>query len=141
MRKMLGVLVLGMFVLSFGMISATSFGTIVAGTIYAENSGAPVEGAYVEVTCDGNTETTTSSVGGYYEFTLSESVCSGDNEISVFASHPSYGSNVKTGFACSQGCSWDVAIIHVPLVPEFGVVVGMLTMLSAVAVFFVARKD
>jgi hypothetical protein len=34
----------------------------------------------------------------------------------------------------------DVACVNVPLVPEFGAIVGVLTALGALGVFFVVRR-
>jgi hypothetical protein len=34
----------------------------------------------------------------------------------------------------------NVGIINVPLIPEFGLLIGSLTVISAVAVFFVVRR-
>jgi len=35
----------------------------------------------------------------------------------------------------------DVGIVNVPLVPEFGFVVGIMTILASVGVFLVVRRD
>jgi hypothetical protein len=38
------------------------------------------------------------------------------------------------------GLNLDVGIVNVPMVPEFGLVVGLTTMLGALGVFFVVRR-
>jgi hypothetical protein len=34
----------------------------------------------------------------------------------------------------------DLAIVNVPLVPEFGLIIGMTTILGALGIFFAVRK-
>ena len=37
--------------------------------------------------------------------------------------------------------SFDVLVLDIPLVPEFGVVIGILTVFGAVGIFFFVRKN
>lgn len=138
--------------------------TIIAGKIYNVDYTDVIEGAKVEVTCgndeDGyNTLTMFSLPDGAYrvEFNSTNGFCLVDDSLSVYAEKDGLTGQkdgiVKAAGTCentpgpdTENClinvfdDVNVAVVNVPLVPEFGTVVGVLTILSAVGVFFVVRK-
>jgi len=157
MKNLNGVLVLGILLL-VGLVSADSgcsivngqsvnsgdcVGmTLISGTIYSPDPYVGISGASVEVECNGNVKNTFSFFGGMYAVYFNQNECEAGNTVNVYASHPDYGANSRSGVVSEMfPLVLDVATVNVPLVPEFGVVLGMLTMLSAVGIFFVVRKD
>jgi len=87
---------------------------------------------------------TTSSDGGKYAFKFSETGsdgCNGGDSVKIEGTYGSlYGWQNATVTNDFVG-DLDLAILNVPLVPEFGFLIGMVTMISAVTVFFVIRKN
>ena len=135
----LGVMVL-FLVLALSLVSAK---TLIAGKIYNSDYSETISGASVEVTCNSYTETTTSLSDGSYAVTFNETgqnSCNNGSTVEVYAEKGGlYGS--KSGVVNDDVVlDWDIAIVNVPLIPEFGIFVGMLTVLSALGVFFLVRK-
>ena len=138
---MFGVLI-AMVVLFVGAVSAK---TLITGKIYNADYTETISNANVEVTCNGNVKNTSSLDDGSYSVTYSENgaeSCNNDDILSVFASHPDYGANMRDGVIHDNAFDkWDLAVVNVPLVPEFGFFVGGLTILGAVGIFFfISRK-
>ena len=116
--------------------------TLVRGIIYSSDTSAGISDASVEVSCNGHVESTISFLAGEYAVLFNQSECGKGDTVSVYASHPDYGANSRSGVVSDTSILvLDLATVNVPLVPEFGAVVGVLTMLSAVGLFFVVRKD
>lgn len=117
--------------------------TVVGGTIYQEELSNGIEGAGVWVTCNGETLYTTSIEDGVYSVDFDCDVCDYGDPVTVHATYQdltgeSLGEiNMKS--ETSLGTELNVGIVNVPLVPEFGTVVGILTFLGAMGVFFVVR--
>lgn len=139
------VLMFGLIVLSFGMVSAK---TMISGIIYNEDYEGVVSGANVSISCAHgeftNVRNAVSMSDGMYSVNFSESGSDGCNDgdvVSVFAIKDGL-SGSKSGVVHNDVVgTWDIAVVNVSMVPEFGAVVGVLTMLSAVGLFFVVRKD
>lgn len=150
-------LMLGIMILSIAAVSAQ---TTIAGKIYNHDYTEVIEGADVTVTCGGNVLTYTSLADGAYSVTYLNEVtgapaCTVGDTLTVEGSFGDlYG--IKQGTLVGSGdCTdpasencvitiangFDLAVVNVPLVPEFGLVVGVATALSAVALFFVVRKN
>lgn len=149
MKKLFSLMILGLLVLSIGTVSAY---TLIAGKIYDYNYQNTIEGASVIVSCAHNTssgiiintQNTTSLSNGVYFVEFSESVnsgCDGGDIVTVSATKDGlYGSN--SGVVHENVVeTLDLAIVNVPLVPEFGFFIGALTLLSAVGVFFIIRRE
>ena len=156
MKKILSVLMLTVMVLAFaGMASAsvpvcaTVQTTFVSGTITdATNGNALVSGADVTVTCNGVVKHSTSDVNGGYSVQYTALECPANSEVSVSATHAGLNGNSDTitwSFLNQQvGCLQlivNVACGNVPLVPEFGAIIGGLTVLGALGAFFVVRRN
>lgn len=140
MKKVFGIMLVVMFMFSLSLVSADR--TLINGKIlYDGDIDNPVVNAFVNVTCNGNSVVTNSSACGNYWVDFVPSECTNGDIVIVSATKDGlYGS--RTGIVEDSGISGlDIAVINVPLVPEFGFFVGMLTILSAVMVFFVVRKD
>ncbi|MCK4649600.1 hypothetical protein KAT36_00045 [Candidatus Pacearchaeota archaeon] len=145
MKKMMALALIGMFVLSFGFASAK---TLVAGKIYNADYSDVIGGADVTVSCDHNGVVSvgnTISLGdGSYGVEFDEigsNACNNGDFLTVYAEKGSLTGMNSGEINDDVIGDWDLAVVNVPLVPEFGFVVGMLTVLSAVCVFFVVRKD
>jgi hypothetical protein len=137
------------FVFLFSILGVVSAQTIIAGKIYNSDYSSTVAGANVTVTCNGNVQNTLSLSDGAYSVTYGEpeevevlaTSCDSGDSLMVEASHPDYGSGSATGIIHDDMVlTWDVAVVNVPLVPEFGFFVGSLTLVSAIVVFFVVRR-
>jgi hypothetical protein len=143
MNKKFSFIILSMaFVLAISaMASATPIvNTIVTGVIYNNPTFTnTVSGANVTVNCNGHIKNTLSLNDGSYEVLYSNSLCNVNDSLSVSAVKGDlYGS--KTGEVHSITQTWNFAVVNVPLVPEFGLIAGSLTILSAVGIFFFVRK-
>ncbi|MEA3248707.1 MAG: hypothetical protein U9Q73_03320 [Nanoarchaeota archaeon] len=151
MKKIFGAVLVLMFMFSFSLVSAA---TIVNGVAYQGEITNPVENADIVVSCAHvtssgtviNTQNTTSDSNGWYGVSFSESStegCNDGDEVTVYATTIDglYGESGPAVVIDNMIGSLDVAIVNVPMVPEFGFVFGMLTILSAVGIFFVVRKD
>jgi hypothetical protein len=131
-----------MFVLSFGFASAD---TMIAGKIYNADYTATIDGANVVVSCTNgevvNVQNTTSLSDGAYAVQFVESACDNGDDLTVYAEKGSL-TGMQSGIVHDNVIGdWDLAVVNVPLVPEFGVVIGILTMISAVGIFFVVRRE
>lgn len=139
-----------MFVSSVSAIVPTTCTetTIVGGTIYEGDISNGVSGADVDVTCTHNGADTTisgitSGSNGEYSVAFDCGSCAYGDEVSVSATKDSKngeedGSITMTYGFC--GLTLNVGIVNVPLIPEFGLVIGTLTALCAVGIFFFVRK-
>ncbi len=143
MNKVISLIILNLMVISMlGVASAMAEPeqTLIAGKIYNVDFSDVIEGASVTVTCDDNIRTTTSLNDGDYSVTYDESSCNEGSSLTVSAVKGDlYGSDTGIIHDDVLG-TWDLAIVNVPLVPEFGVIIGALTILGAVGIFFVIRK-
>ena len=154
MKKTLSLFVLATILLTIGFASAsvpvcaTFETTFVSGTITdATNGGAVVEGADVTVDCNGHLQYATSDEFGGYSVQFPASDCTFGDDVSVSASYNSLSGNSgsvqwyteNTQVGCLQMIV-DVACANVPLVPEFGAIVAVLTVMGALGTFFVVRR-
>lgn len=159
MNKTFSFLTLAMLmVLSVGIVCAVPVsadgpqGTLVGGTIYTDNNhngiydlgtDTPISGATVTVQCNAivNSVHPISDSNGIYGVSFDVSQCKFGDPLLVSADKGSmHGSNSGTVTDYVNLLHWNVGIVDVPMVPEFGIAVGALTILSAVAVFFVIRR-
>ncbi len=124
----------------FGFISAGT--TIIAGKIYNSDYSATIDGATVKVTCNEHVNETYSKGDGAYSVSFDEKKCSEGNEVFVYAYKKGFGAGEESGEIYNDFPVYDInlGVINVPLVPEFGVLVGGLTILGALGVFFLVRK-
>ena len=144
MKKILSLLVLSLFVLS--AIGGVSAKTLIAGKIYNADYSDTIAGADVIVSCARgsvtNVQNITSESDGQYDVTFSWAECHEEDIVTVSAIKDGlYGSKTGVVHDVAFGTDWDLAVVNVPLVPEFGVIVGVLTIFGAMVVFFVIRRD
>jgi hypothetical protein len=139
MKKIFSLIILSFLVVSMaGAVSSCN--TVVGGLIYNEDYSAVIGGADVTVSCNGNIETTVSAVDGAYgvEF-LSDECTSGDLVVIDAVKGDLVGS--ENGIVHDFELEVRVAIVNVPMVPEFGFFVGALAILSGVGIFFFVRRE
>lgn len=145
MKKVMAFVLIGMFVLSLGLVSAK---TMISGVIYNADYTEKIANASVTVTCDHNgdigVQNTESLADGIYGVIFNETgsnSCNNGDILTVYAEKGSL-TGIQSGEIRENFMGdWDVGIVNVPLVPEFGFYMGMLTILSAVGIFFVVRKE
>jgi hypothetical protein len=118
---------------------------VVAGKIYENNYADTVSGASVNVTCGDLLGSTTSLGDGAYVVKFDEdTTCHENATVSVFAvSDGMTGTNsgeVHDGALLGLDCPLDFAVVNVNLIPEFGLLIGTITVISAIAVFFIIRR-
>jgi hypothetical protein len=122
--------------------------TAIQGRVYDAITNQSVLNANVEITCHGTNgdvvKNASTGMIGMYGVILSQDDCK-DGDLVTVRAWKNDLSGLEEGFVRygfeSCNLNLDVAFINVPLVPEFGVVIGILTMISAVGIFFVVRKD
>ena len=134
MKKVLMVAVLVFMFLGIGVVSAK---TLIAGKIYNFDYSDTIADAFVNVTCNGNSVIRNSSAEGNYAVEFIESKCDVGDYLVVYASHPDYGEGTNdwenvTDKADLESFDMNLGIANVPLVPEFGLIVGVLTLVGAV---------
>jgi hypothetical protein len=154
MNKTFGFLTLALLmVLSVGMVSAATTDTLVGGTIYkgtTYDGSNGIVGADVTVVCHhiggDQTQTTASISGGAYSVNFDNTpgkLCSYGDSVTVSASWSGI-TGTKNGTVNMQyplpSVTLNVGIVNIPMVPEFGIIAGGLTILSAMVVFFVIRR-
>jgi hypothetical protein len=141
MNKVFSILVLGIMLLS--AVSAVEPTVLIAGKVYdATNPDhwVSVSGADVLVQCGEVTQKATSMSDGAYSVKFTEG-CNVESSLTVTASKGSLvGSNSGVIHNTYETIGFDVGVVNVPMVPEFGVVIGGLTLLSAIGIFFMVRK-
>ena len=121
--------------------------TIVGGTIYEGVIENVISGASINVTCNGTSLDSVSDVEGEYSVSFASNDCGCGDSVSVAVKNggglvgSEVGSITMCGISPVPSLTLDIGIVNVPLVPEFGFFVGMLTILSAVGIFFIVRKD
>ena len=159
MKKTLSLFVLTSLLLMLGFASATyaaapepSCGTyettFVSGIITDANGENPIGGAEVEVECnDDVTKKTTSEADGSYSVQFEASECDAGDDITVTATYGDLNGesqevvwNIENEQVDCLQLIINVACIDVPLVPEFGAMIGVLTVMGALGAFFVVRR-
>ena len=161
------LLLLFLVLTSFSLVSADANKPTIVGGQITDSSGFPVQYANVEVICNGTPKYTQSGIytleefkamaksapelrdyfdgqnvdiSGIYVVSFTSTECGINDKVTVNAVKDDVHGSMD-GTVADSVCWYNFAIINVPLVPEFGVVVGMLTMISAIGIFFVVRKD
>jgi len=128
-----------MFSFSVSAINVDSRRTVVGGIVY--NNRIAVPGASVTVTCNNVTKHTTSnSVTGAYSISYSSSQCTIGDSVDVIAVKDDLSGAISAPVQDFE-LIVNVAIANVPMTPEFGFFMGALTLLSAVGIFFVVKRD
>ena len=114
--------------------------TYVTGNVYWSDGVTPVEGASVEVNCNGFLRNDVTDAGGNYDVEYSAIECSSGDAVSVTATKDdAEGTNDGDVMCHSQECPFDIAIVDVQI-PEFGVVAAGLALVGAIAGFAVLRR-
>lgn len=125
--------------------------TIIGGTITdANNNNAPVAGANVSVTCNQNELFAMTDASGHYSVQFDGTECTKDDLVTVQATKGDMsGENedfvndgqytIGGGRKC--GCVVNIGIVDVPLIPEFGLIVGSMTIVGALIALAVIRKQ
>lgn len=146
MKKVLALTFLTLFlVASIAMVSAE---TSVVGKVYNADYTLKINDATVDVICTHNTIPTTSSTtsfgDGDYIVKFTNEQCGFNDTISVHGFKAGVGEGIGDGNLINVDLhpNYDVAlgVSNIALIPEFGVFVGALTLLSALGVFFVVRR-
>jgi hypothetical protein len=124
--------------LPMAAMAAEGGNTIVDGTV--TNSGSPVNGANVTVTCNGHTQTATTNSLGAYLVVFSAADCPVAATANVSAAKSGAGSGSNSGpVGPTDSAAINVGIVNVAI-PEFGIVAGLLALLGAAGAFVVTRR-
>lgn len=123
-----------------GAVDATS-STLIAGKIYNADFSETISNASVIVTCNGTVMSTISLDDGSYSVTYLQADCAYGSDLSVAGTKGDLHGYSEGVINDDAFMGWDLAIVNVPLVPEFGVFVGFMTLLSAIGVFFFVRRE
>lgn len=140
MNKVITSIVLGIFLVLAITASVSADTTFIAGKIYNSDYTDVISGADVAVICNGEIINTASLSDGAYSVTYFGTNCVEGSSLTVSAVKGDlYGS--KTGDIHSvASTNWDFAVVNVPLVPEFGLIAGMTTIIGALGMFFFVRR-
>ena len=133
------LVVLGLFVIS--MAGSVSAFTDVVGVVYNEDYSETIADANVTIDCNGNVKSVLSKGDGRYGVEYYVSKCGNGDNVTVIAEKDGLISNPGTGVVHNFGLEVYVAIINVSMVPEFGAVLGIMSLLGAVGIFFIIRRE
>lgn len=131
-----------MVVMAVLMVSSVSaiIPTYVTGTVFWADGVTPVDGASVEVDCNGFIRNDVSDVQGNYDVQYTALECASGDSVYVTASKgDAEGTNSETVMCDSQECPFNIALVDVQI-PEFGVVAAGIALVGAVAGFAVLRR-
>jgi hypothetical protein len=135
-----GILLPVLVLLVLSVVSMVSAKTIVAGKIYNADFSDVVGNASVVVKCNTEMGNAFSLADGTYAVAFNETECNGGETVIVSASKGDLTGSATGDVSDNVVLDLDIAIVNVPLVPEFGMIVGFATVLSAIAVFFMIRR-
>lgn len=115
--------------------------TVIGGIVYNSDHTSVVEGASVVVTCNNVSRPAFTASDGTYSvaFSAMENCDDGDTAIVVAEKDDLYG--VSSGAVHDYGLVVNVAIIDVVMTPEFGVVMGVFTLVASAGIFFYVRRN
>jgi hypothetical protein len=157
MKKQMLAISMFAILLIFGL-SLISAKTLVAGKIYNSpnfETAIAVAEANINVTCEGNVLSATSLSDGTYSVAFdscysnirafSDNVlcCHEGENITVWAEKDgisSSGTGIINNFTAVMPDLY-LGVVNIALVPEFGLFIGALTIMSAVGIFFMVRKN
>lgn len=120
--------------------------TLIAGRIYMADTNKSVSGADVTVTCEHNgksySKTTKSNFAGKYMVLFKNKYCNDGDSVTVYADKDGNSGSEEGTVVNGKWIfkHYDVAFINVPLIPEFGLIIGIVTSLGALVAFFVIRR-
>jgi hypothetical protein len=143
MKKTISFILLGVMLMSFAMATPGEAGkTIIAGKIYNADYTQTVSGATVTIYCgEADSQTVTSLSDGAYSYTYNGNDCTYGSSLTVSATKGDlYGSMSGVIHDDALGNNWDLAVVNVPLVPEFGLIAGLTTIFGALGLFLYVRR-
>jgi len=126
--------------------------TVISGRVYFAETNESAGKADVTITCYHagttytQTTTTRSTMGvkGQYHVEFPQTQCIAGDTVVVTATKNGLsgsGSDIVENKVSEARCpDIDIGLVNVPLVPEFGAVIGGLTILSSVGIFFFVRR-
>ncbi len=137
------IAIVGLLIFSMAGASAK---TVVGGVVYTDGMAATAN-ASVEISCTHNglvsNKTTTTINNGVYSVQFLDDRCNSGDNVSVVASKGDL-SGTSSGLVINgeaMGLSVNISFRNVFMTPEFSFYMGLLTLIAAVGVFFVVRKD
>lgn len=124
--------------------TAPTYKTLVAGKVYNSpnfETAGPVADANINATCNGYSETTTSLADGTYSVEFSPDKGCIDTIVNVTAEKDGI-SNSGTGNIQNYTSQFNLylGVVNIALIPEFGLMIGALTLASAIGIFFFVRR-
>ena len=149
MKKLVSLFVLSLMIITMlGVVSAVCTGnTIVGGTIYQDVVTNGVVGATVQVICSHSgtnyTQNVLSIADGQYSAEFQCGQCDYGDLVTVNAQKNTLTGTNDGSVSMNYnlpGITLNVGIVNVPLVPEFGLIAGITTVLGALGMFFFLRR-
>ncbi len=153
MRKTFLIAIFGLLIFSMAGASAVGlwhgYDTAINGHIYYNGVGVP--NVSVSIVCNHSTESgiemtyrhLVTNDKGFYVVGFNNSECAGGDSVSVLAVKGNMkGANSGTVIGGETiGLPINISNVNVFMTPEFSFYMGLLTLIAAVGVFFVVRKD
>jgi hypothetical protein len=134
------------------LISFLGFGSslenaVISGVTYDAERPWRLSGTTVVASCDHHglitTEETVSGAHGIYKIVFDNSktsTCLLFDEVTLTATNDDI-SGVETINMARYEENYDFFLLHIPMTPEFGFYMGLLTLVSGIGMFFLVRKD
>ena len=132
-KNLLNVMIFSLILVS--AMGLTSAKTVVGGNVF--DDGIALGGANVTVECNTYSQNNLSRSDGSYSVIFAVSECgNGDEVIATAIKGNLIGTNNATVHNLQVDSLYLAVIPDIHVVPEFGMIIGILTMFSAIGVFF-----
>ncbi len=132
---------LALMVLPGVLASVDDKPTVVGGIIYNSDHTGVVEGASVVVTCNSVSRPAFTASDGTYSVAFStKENCDDGDTVTVTATKDDL-TGTSTGKVHDYALVVNIAIIDVVMTPEFGVIMGVLTLVASAGIFFYVRRN
>jgi len=115
--------------------------TYVKGRVYDADFSTGISDASVIATCNGISKNTETDSFGDYVIMFDTTECRVGNIVTVIATKDNLSGAGSDSVHYYYGIEINLAIVDVPMTPEFGFVLGGFTLISAIGIFLVIRRD
>ena len=141
MKKNSSFAILSFLAITLLFVGLASAQTLISGKIYNADYTQTISGASVNVDCNGHATLVVSLADGSYAAEYAEEECANGDSVSVNAQKGDLQGYASGTVGASTQPGWDLAIVRVALVPEFGAIAGLVTIFGAIGIFFYVRRD
>lgn len=137
------VVAVALFVVFTGQANAQTFQVGIVQGLVSGSDNNPLVGADIQVDCNSVIKNTTSNASGFYSVQYANEGCDDGDTATVTATKDGQ-TGIADGVLQDEGTigflNLDVAVIHVPVVPEFGLITGGIALLTSAGSYYVFKR-